>query len=220
MVCKKSRRKAHFPAFKSLSPVRILTVNTKQDSKIKKPFYRSKLAGILVFFVLSFLIAEITGIRENFNPKYIQSLFKNNMATSLAIFALLFIIGNFLHIPGGVFLIGAILALGKVQGGIITCLIAIVSCMVSFFVIGYFTKGSLDKVGHPIINKFIDQIDSHPIRTVFILRFFIQSGPILNYALATTSVSARNYFIGTVLGLPIPTAAYCFFFDRFIQVFS
>lgn len=190
------------------------------DIKKKKPFFRSKFFGFLVFFFLIYVVAEITGIRENFSPGYIQSLFKENMVSSIAIFALLFIIGNFLHVPGGVFLVGAILALGKVEGGIITCCIAIVSCMVSFFVIGYFAKGSLDKVNHPLINKFIHQIDTHPIRTVFILRFFIQSGPILNYALATTSVSAKNYFIGTILGLPIPTAAYCFFFDYFIQVFK
>lgn len=185
----------------------------------KKPFYQTTLYRVLVFFIMMFILAEVTGIRENLNPTYIKNLFEKNLYLSIFIYALLFIIGNFLHIPGGVFLVGIILALGKLQGGVITYFVAVLSCMVSYFVIGYFAKGSLNKIDHKIINKFIGQIDEHPIRTVFILRFIMQSGPILNYTLATTKVSTKNYFIGTVLGLPIPIVGYCFFFDQFIQVF-
>jgi uncharacterized membrane protein YdjX (TVP38/TMEM64 family) len=35
----------------------------------------------------------------------------------------------------------------------------------------------------------------------------------LNYALAMSGIRFRNYLIGTLVGLPLPIAAYCVFFD-------
>jgi uncharacterized membrane protein YdjX (TVP38/TMEM64 family) len=37
--------------------------------------------------------------------------------------------------------------------------------------------------------------------------------PALNYALALSGVRFRTYLLGTLLGLPLPIALYCLFFD-------
>ena len=40
-----------------------------------------------------------------------------------------------------------------------------------------------------------------------------QTVPALNYTLALSGVPFRAYLIGTLLGLPLPIALYCLFFD-------
>ncbi len=46
-----------------------------------------------------------------------------------------------------------------------------------------------------------------------LLRVVFQTVPALNYTLALSGVRARDYLIGTSLGLPLPIALYCLFFD-------
>ncbi|MNW10228.1 hypothetical protein D3C71_2074000 [compost metagenome] len=45
------------------------------------------------------------------------------------------------------------------------------------------------------------------------LRVLFQTVPALNYALSLSGVRFRHYLIGTLLGLPLPIALYCLFFD-------
>jgi uncharacterized membrane protein YdjX (TVP38/TMEM64 family) len=40
-----------------------------------------------------------------------------------------------------------------------------------------------------------------------------QTLPALNVALALSGVRLRTYLVGTLLGLPLPIALYCLFFD-------
>jgi uncharacterized membrane protein YdjX (TVP38/TMEM64 family) len=44
-----------------------------------------------------------------------------------------------------------------------------------------------------------------------------QTLPALNYALAMSGVRFRAYLLGTLLGLPLPIALYCLFFDALAQ---
>ena len=61
----------------------------------------------------------------------------------------------------------------------------------------------------------------HPLRFSFVARERIleaavaefQTAPPLNYALALSGVRLRDYLVGTLIGLPLPIAAYCIFFD-------
>jgi uncharacterized membrane protein YdjX (TVP38/TMEM64 family) len=45
-----------------------------------------------------------------------------------------------------------------------------------------------------------------------------QTVPALNYTLAMSGIRFRDYLIGTLLGLPIPIALYCVFFDYLAKV--
>ena len=45
-----------------------------------------------------------------------------------------------------------------------------------------------------------------------------QATQALNVALALSGVRFPNYLVGTLLGLPLPIAAYCLFFDQFARI--
>ena len=61
--------------------------------------------------------------------------------------------------------------------------------------------------------RLMARLDAHPIRNIVILRIFLQTVPALNYALAMSGVRFRDYLMATLLGLPLPIALYCIFFD-------
>ena len=61
--------------------------------------------------------------------------------------------------------------------------------------------------------RILGQLDARPIRSVVLLRVLFQTVPALNYALALSGIRFRQYFTGTLLGLPLPIILYCLFFD-------
>ncbi|SBT04081.1 SNARE associated Golgi protein (fragment) [Candidatus Accumulibacter aalborgensis] len=56
------------------------------------------------------------------------------------------------------------------------------------------------------------------MRSVVCLRILLQTVPALNYALAMSGIRFRAYMIGTLLGPPLPIAAYCLFFDFLAEI--
>ena len=61
--------------------------------------------------------------------------------------------------------------------------------------------------------RILRELDAHPIGCVALLRILFQTVPALNYALAMSGIKLRSYLIGTLVGLPVPIALYCVFFD-------
>ena len=57
-------------------------------------------------------------------------------------------------------------------------------------------------------------LDAHPVGSIALLRILMQTAPALNYALALSGIRFRNYMVDTLLGLPLPIALYCYFFDQ------
>jgi uncharacterized membrane protein YdjX (TVP38/TMEM64 family) len=48
---------------------------------------------------------------------------------------------------------------------------------------------------------------------VIVLRTLFQTLAALNYTLAMSGIGFRQYMVATLLGLPLPIAIYCVFFD-------
>jgi uncharacterized membrane protein YdjX (TVP38/TMEM64 family) len=70
--------------------------------------------------------------------------------------------------------------------------------------------------GHTVVDLvqcFLRRLDAHPVQSILLSRVVFQTLPALNYALAMSGVKLRHYIVGTLLGLPLPIALYCVFFD-------
>jgi len=61
--------------------------------------------------------------------------------------------------------------------------------------------------------RLLGRLDAHPVSSVALLRTLFQTAPALNYALAMSGIEFRRYLVGTLIGLPLPIALYCVFFD-------
>jgi uncharacterized membrane protein YdjX (TVP38/TMEM64 family) len=99
-------------------------------------------------------LVEFFGIRSDLSPKSIKDLFFNYQTWEILIFCLAFSLGNLLYIPGWIFLVGAVFALGKEWGGLVTYIGAIVSSLISFIIIQQIGGDSLRSLKGKLANIF------------------------------------------------------------------
>ena len=172
-----------------------------------------RLLLVVVFLLGLFALFEVLGIRAQFNLAALQTLILMHPVLGLLLFTLLFALGNLIQIPGWVFLAAAVLALGRVYGGITTYVAACVSCLFTYFTIRLIGGDALRELDNPLAKRLLAGLDRHPLWSIIALRMLFQTVPALNYALALSGVRFRHYLLGTLLGLPLPIALYCLFFD-------
>jgi uncharacterized membrane protein YdjX (TVP38/TMEM64 family) len=179
-----------------------------------------KLSLVILFFIILFVIAEFTGIRNNFTISYIQTLFLNNLIISSLLFITLFSLANLIQIPGWIFLVASITSLGKIHGPILTYISAVTACIVSYLLVGQLGGNALQRIDNNFLKKTLKNLNSAPLKNMITLRIIFQTFPPLNYSLALSGVKLRDYTIACIIGLPFPililTIFFEFIFKRFI----
>ncbi len=183
-----------------------------------KPFFvrHRRLLGLLVFLLLLLAIAQATGLRSQLNVQFLQERLQANPWSGLALFVTLFCLGNMAQVPGWIFLAAAVYVFGRVNGGLATYVAANVSCLFTFVTIRLVGGNVAATLQSPFAQRLVAQLQAHPVRNVLVLRSLFQTLPALNYALALSGLRLRHYVLGTLLGLPLPIAVYCVFFDYLI----
>ena len=174
--------------------------------------YRQLLAVALFIGVL-LAVFELSGLRGHFSLEFLRQTILENRISGLLIFILVFALGNLIQIPGWLFLAAAVLALGRTWGGLATYVAASISCVISFLIIRCVGGDALRQLDSRIVGRILARLDAHPIPSIALSRVLFQTLPALNYALAMSGVRFRAYLLGTLLGLPLPIALYCLFFD-------
>ena len=165
-------------------------------------------------------MVEVTGLRAQTSPDAIRALFVQHVLIGLVLFCVAFSVGNLLYVPGWVFLMGAVFALGKEWEGVATFIAGLCSSTLSFYVIRRLGGTALRSLNHRWADKIFAQLDERPVVSVALLRLLFQTLPALTYALALADIRVRHYFLGTFLGLPIPIFLYCYFFEIIFQSLS
>lgn len=179
-----------------------------------------RLFAVFLFLAILLAVFELSGLRGHFDLHFLQQRILENKVSGLLVFVLLFSLGNLIQIPGWVFLAAAVLELGRSWGGLATYVAATISCGVTFLTIRCIGGDALRQLDSKIATRILARLDAHPVTSVALLRVLFQTVPALNYALAMSGVRFRNYMIGTLLGLPLPIALYCLFFDYLAKAFK
>lgn len=168
---------------------------------------------LICFFIFLLIAVLFLDLRSGFSLEKLRNIISNHSVTGVLLFIVLFTLGNFIQIPGVIFLSAAVITLGKTYGGLVTYAAAVISCTVSFVVIRFMGGDLLRKMDYQWASNIFNQLDKRPIRSVFILRSVFQTQPMLNYALALSRVQFKKHLIATVFALPLPLFLYCFFFE-------
>jgi uncharacterized membrane protein YdjX (TVP38/TMEM64 family) len=177
-----------------------------------------RLLGVGLFLGVLLAIFEFSGLRDHFNLAFMRQVILQHRIGGLMLFVLLFSLGNLIQIPGWIFLAAAVLTLGRVWGGAVTYVAAVVSCVLTFVTIRALGGDALRLLKNRLAVRILRQLDAYPITSVALLRLLFQTAPALNYALAMSGTRFRSYLIGTLAGLPLPIALYCIFFDYLAMV--
>lgn len=188
-----------------------LETNLLPSASVMSPYKR--LLAVLLFLGLLLAVFEFSGLRDHFSLEFLRQRILDHRIGGLFIFVLVFALGNLIQIPGWVFLAAAVLALGRSWGGLATYIAASISCAVSFSIIRFIGGDALRQLDNRIATRLLGQLDARPVTSILLLRVLFQTLPALNYALALSGVRFRAYLLGTLLGLPLPIAVYCLFFD-------
>ena len=173
-----------------------------------------RLIGVVLFLGVLLAVFEFSGLRGHFNLPYMREVIEQHQIGGLLLFVLLFSLGNLVQVPGWIFLAAAVLTLGQLWGGVVTYVAAVVSCVLTFLIIRAVGGDALRQLKNRLAVRILRQLDARPIGSVALLRLLFQTAPALNYALSMSGIRFRNYLFGTLLGLPIPIALYCVFFDE------
>lgn len=170
---------------------------------------------LLVALCLGLLLAafQFSGLREHLSFQYLRDILLAHKGWGLVLFALLFALGNLIQIPGWIFLAAAVLALGRFWGGLATYLAATFSCCSTFVLMRLLGGSVLRELDSRLAQRILAHLDERPVAVITLLRVLFQTLPALNYALSLSGVRFRHYLTGTLLGLPLPIAVYCLFFD-------
>lgn len=175
---------------------------------------RTRLGAVLLFLILMWAVFRLSGLQSMITLQYLHDGFEQHMVTGVLVFSALFALGNLMQVPGWIFLAAAVLALGPWWGGLVTYTAACLTCITTFGLIRLLGGDSLRTFDGRLATRIFARLDAHPAQSVLLLRLLFQTLPALNYALAMSGIRLRAYLLGTLLGLPLPIAIYCLFFDR------
>jgi uncharacterized membrane protein YdjX (TVP38/TMEM64 family) len=176
-------------------------------------FRYKRLLAVVLFLVIVAALFEIFGLRDHFTLSSVREVILQHRVGGLIVFVALFALGNLIQIPGLVFLAAAVLTMGSLWGGIATYIAAVVSCLFTFVAIRAIGGDALRLLTNRVAVRILRELDAHPVGSVALLRVLFQTAPVLNSALAMSGIRLRSYVIGTLVGLPVPIALYCIFFD-------
>ena len=177
-----------------------------------------RLAILALVLISLFAIGSYYDVEERIDAQAIRELVLDAGAWGWLIYFAVFSGGEFLHIPGLVFVAAGILVYGQVFGFGLAFIASVISVSFSFIVVRRIGGTPLEGARNPRLQKALVHLDKRPVRTVLVLRLFLWMAPPLNYALALTRLRFRDYLVGSALGLLLPVAMASYFFDWLITL--
>lgn len=181
-----------------------MTTQTQQDGR-RILASRLGAALLMAFLVVGALLARSAGVDAGSLQRELIGL----GCLAVPVFIVAFTVGELLHLPGIVFVVGAHSVFGPTLGLAIGYAGALTALTVSFalarglVVAARATREPWRPRWRPLRRTF-ERLEAWPVSSVALLRsvFFLASP--LTYALATTKVRARDHLLGTALGIVVP----------------
>ncbi len=172
-----------------------------------------RLGVLAVVIVVSVVVAHATGATEYLSREHVRALIAGLGPFGVLAFVGLFIVGELAHVPGFVFIGAAILAYGRLEGGVLGYFGALAAVAVAFVVVRAIGGPALAAIERPFLRRILARVDERPVLAVAVLRTVLIMTPALTYALALTRVRFRDYMLGSALGLVLPIAGMALLFD-------
>jgi uncharacterized membrane protein YdjX (TVP38/TMEM64 family) len=174
--------------------------------------------GLLAAVALALLLVRYTTrFGASLSTAAIRDLVQHAGIAGVGLFVLAFAAGELLHVPGLVFVSAAVLGWGRVVGGIVAYVGALVAASIAFFIVRAIGGQPLAEIRQPRLRALLARLERRPISTVALLRLLLWLAPALNYALALSPLRFRDYAAGSALGLAIPVAAAAALIERLLR---
>lgn len=169
----------------------------------------ARLTLLAVFLVGIYLIGRATGFIEEFTVAGTRESMRVAGVGGFAVFVAIFCVGQLLYIPAFVFVMVSGLAYGPVWGSVASMIAGTISVAVSFIIVRTIGGQPLKstRIKRPFLQKPLDRLEQQPIRSMIVIRLFLWAIPPVNYTLAMSGVTFRDYMIAAVIGMTPPFVA-------------
>jgi uncharacterized membrane protein YdjX (TVP38/TMEM64 family) len=176
-----------------------------------------RLGALGVVTVGLIVLSSVSGLGKELKPDAFRAHVLAAGSWGPLLLLVAFAVGELVHVPGVVFVGAAVLAYGRPLGGLLAYVGAIVSLAVSFAVVRGIGGKPLGAIKWAFARRLLGQLDTHPLRTVVLLRSVLWMTPQLNYALALSNLRFRDYLLGSAAGLVLPIVALSYVFAWFLK---
>ena len=162
-----------------------------------------RLLLLAAFLIGVYAIGKMTGFTHELTVDGIRESMRQAGVAGFFVFVATFSVGQLLYIPGFVFVMVAGLAYGPFWGAIASLIAANISVAVSFWIVRSIGGQPLKdlRIKKPFLQKPLDHLEDRPIRSMIIIRLFLWAIPPVNYTLAMSGVSFRDYMIAAAIGM-------------------
>jgi uncharacterized membrane protein YdjX (TVP38/TMEM64 family) len=175
------------------------------EKKERKKYLCLRLSAMALFIITTILLVSYTPIGDWLSLSNMQFMVEQSGIWGVLIFIAIFVAAAIMNVPGTAFLLLAILLFGYWQGAVFAYIGAMIGAWATF-VIGRFMGGkALSEIKNPTIRNLLNEAEERPVRTLIILRVLLQFSPLIGYTLALTNIKQKNYIIGNLVGILIPT---------------
>lgn len=168
--------------------------------------------------VIGLLILRSLNLQRYVDVKFIREILTLHWYLSVPTLVLLCSIANITNTPATFILTSVVLVLGKWEAVPLIYLASTCACLATFAFASSFAGDTLPEVKSERMKKWIGQLENRPITALIVLRTFFQFMPLMNYALAMSKLRFRDYFIGTLVGMLLPSIALAYFYEWLLKV--
>ncbi|MDH3202243.1 MAG: VTT domain-containing protein [Myxococcales bacterium] len=164
----------------------------------------ARLTLLALFLGSVYAIGLATGFNEEVTVEGIRASMRAAGIGGFFVFAGMFAVGQLLYIPGFVFVAVAGLAYGPLWGAVASVIAATISVGISFIIVRTIGGQPLKEIKTPFFKKWLDRLEEQPLRSMIVIRLFLWAIPPVNYTLAMSGVTFRDYMIAAMIGMTPP----------------
>jgi len=155
-----------------------------------------------------YLLFTTSGVADQLDPDALARRLRDAGPAGIALFLIAFSLGELTQVPATVFFVTAMGVYGLATGLVLAAVGASVACTFAFLVVRVTGRWVLETRSLEFFTHYAPYIETQPVRAVVFLRLIFGASPPVNWALALTPISIRDFLVGTVVGLTPNVAAY------------
>lgn len=183
-----------------------------------------KFIGLLIFLGISLLVFQLTDLGRHIKPEAIRAAIQSVGPLAPFLYLLIYSIAPVFFVPGWIITIGGGLAFGAVWGTVLTVIGATIGATLAFFVARYMGRDFVARVlkeKFKTLNTINEQAASHGFQVIFYLRLIpLVPFNALDYVAGISKIGARDYILGTFLGIIPGTFAYVYLGSALTNIYS
>jgi len=168
---------------------------------------KARIAIVLSLLALAPLVAQASGLTSQLSVTHLRALVEQAGSWGALAFFAVFVGAVVAQVPGIPF-VALAPALFQLPEAWALCFVASnVATLINFALVRRLGGQPLAQLESARLRRLFTQLDTHPIRTVALLRTLTVMFPPVTGALALTRISGRDHAIGSALGMLLPVTA-------------